>query len=103
MIDPINLVAWMKATSLELSSAQSKGGSVRNFKLHMYEHRIWMTFPPCSHRCFRTILTKVTFVTSSVAYLMIDPTCFVLEMPLGTFIFLHVLVKCHLEAFVALS
>jgi hypothetical protein len=51
---------------------------------------------------FRTILTKVTFVMASVTYLMLDPTCFVLGMPLGTFIFPHVLVKCHLEAFVAL-
>jgi hypothetical protein len=51
---------------------------------------------------FRTILTKVTFVMVSVAYLMLDPTCFVLELPLGTFIIAHVLVKCHLEVFVAL-
>jgi hypothetical protein len=52
---------------------------------------------------FRAILTKVTFVTVSVASLMIDPTCFVLRLPLSTFILAHVLVKCHLEAFVALS
>ncbi len=51
---------------------------------------------------FRTILTKVTFVTASVASLMLDSTCFVLGLPLGTFILVHVLVKCHLEAFVAL-
>jgi hypothetical protein len=51
---------------------------------------------------FKTILTKVTFVTASVAYLMLDPTYFVLEFPLGTFILTHVLVKCHPEAFVAL-
>jgi hypothetical protein len=51
---------------------------------------------------FRTILTKVTFVTVSVAYLMLDPTCFVLGFSLGTFILTHVLVKCHLEDFVAL-
>jgi hypothetical protein len=51
---------------------------------------------------FRIILTKVTFVMTSVAYLMLDPTCFVHGMPLGTFILPHVLVKCHLEAFVAL-
>jgi hypothetical protein len=51
---------------------------------------------------FRAILTKVTFVTASVAYLMLDPTCFVLEMPLGTSILPRVLVKCHLEVFVAL-
>jgi DMSO/TMAO reductase YedYZ heme-binding membrane subunit len=52
---------------------------------------------------FRAILTKVTFVMVSVASLMIDPTCFALRLPLGTFILAHVLVKCHLEAFVALS
>jgi hypothetical protein len=51
---------------------------------------------------FKTILTKVTFVTTSVASLMFDSTCFVLGLPLGTFILVHVLVKCHLEAFVAL-
>jgi hypothetical protein len=51
---------------------------------------------------FRTILTKVTFVMASVASLMLDSTCFVLRLPLGTFILAHVLVKCHLEAFVAL-
>jgi hypothetical protein len=51
---------------------------------------------------FRTILTNVTFVMASVAYLMLDPTFFVLRMSLGTFILPHVLVKCHLEAFVAL-
>jgi hypothetical protein len=52
--------------------------------------------------CFRTILTKVTFVMTSVASLMLDSTFFVLGLPLGTFILAHVLVKCHLEAFVAL-
>jgi hypothetical protein len=51
---------------------------------------------------FRTILTKVTFVTISVAYLMLDPTCFILGMHLGTFILAYVLVKYHLEAFVVL-
>jgi hypothetical protein len=51
---------------------------------------------------FRTILTKVTFVTTSVVSLMLGSTCFVLGLPLGTFILSHVLVKCHLEAFVAL-
>jgi hypothetical protein len=51
---------------------------------------------------FRTIITKVTIVMASVAYLMLDPTCFVLGLPLGTFIFTHVLIKCHLEAFFAL-
>jgi hypothetical protein len=51
---------------------------------------------------FRTILTKVTFVTASVAYLMLDPTCFVIGLPLDTFILTHVLVKCYLDVFVAL-
>jgi hypothetical protein len=51
---------------------------------------------------FRTIFTKVTFVTVSVASLMLDSTCFILRLPLGTFILAHVLVKCHLEAFVTL-
>jgi hypothetical protein len=51
---------------------------------------------------FRTILTKMTFVTASIAYLMLDPTCFILRMPLDTFIFPYVFVKCHLEPFVAL-
>jgi hypothetical protein len=52
---------------------------------------------------FSTILTKVTFVTISVASLMLDSTCFVLGLPLGTFILAYILVKCHLEAFVTLS
>jgi hypothetical protein len=51
---------------------------------------------------FRTILTKVTFATASIASLMLDSICFILELPLGTFILSHVLVKWHLEAFVAL-
>jgi hypothetical protein len=51
---------------------------------------------------FRIILTKVTFVITSVVYLMLDPTGFVLGIALGTFILPHVLVKCHLKAFVAL-
>jgi hypothetical protein len=51
---------------------------------------------------FMTILTKVAFVMASVASLMLDSTCFVLGLPLGTFILDHVHVKCHLEAFVAL-
>jgi hypothetical protein len=42
---------------------------------------------------FRTIFTKVTFVTASVANLMLDSTCFIPELPLGTFILAHVLVK----------
>jgi hypothetical protein len=45
----------------------------------------------------------VTFVTASIASLMLDSTCFVLGLPLSTFILAHVLFKCHLEAFVALS
>jgi hypothetical protein len=52
---------------------------------------------------FRTILTKVNFVMASVASLMFDSTCSVLGLPPGTFILARVLVKCHLEAFVALS
>jgi hypothetical protein len=52
---------------------------------------------------FSIILTKVTFVTASVASLMLDSTYFVLEFLLSTFIYAHVLVKGHLEAFVALS
>jgi hypothetical protein len=52
---------------------------------------------------FRAILTKVTFVMASVASLMLDSTCFVLGLPLGSFILDHVLVKCHFVAFVALS
>jgi hypothetical protein len=52
---------------------------------------------------FRTIFTKVTFVMTSVASLMLDSTCFVLGLPLGTFILAHVFVKCHFEAFVVLS
>jgi hypothetical protein len=52
---------------------------------------------------FRTILTKVTFVTTSIASLMLDSTCFVLGLLLGTFILAHVLVMCHLEVFVAQS
>jgi hypothetical protein len=52
---------------------------------------------------FRIILTKVTFVMVSVASLMLDSTCFVLRLPLGTFILAHILVKCHFKAFIALS
>jgi hypothetical protein len=52
---------------------------------------------------FMTILTNVTFVTASVASLILDSTCFVLALPLGNFILAHVLVKCHLEVFVALT
>jgi hypothetical protein len=51
---------------------------------------------------FRAILTKVTFVTASVTSLMLDSTCFVLGLPLDTFILAHVLLKCHFKAFVAL-
>jgi hypothetical protein len=46
---------------------------------------------------FWTILTKVTFVTVSVASLILYSTCFVLVLPLGTFILSHVLVKCTLK------
>jgi hypothetical protein len=52
---------------------------------------------------FRTIITEVTFVMTGVASLILDSICFVLGLPLGTFILAHVLVKCHLDAFVALS
>jgi hypothetical protein len=52
---------------------------------------------------FSIILTKMTFVTISVASLMLDSTCFLLGLPLSTFILAHVLVRCHLEPFVALS
>jgi hypothetical protein len=45
----------------------------------------------------------VTFVTTSVASLMLDSTCFDVGLPLGTFTLAHVLIKCHFEAFVALS
>jgi hypothetical protein len=45
----------------------------------------------------------MTFVTASVAGLMLDSTCFVHRLPLSTFIFAHVLVKCYFKAFVALS
>jgi hypothetical protein len=34
---------------------------------------------------------------------MLYSTCFVLGLPFGTFILAHVLIKCHFEAFVALS
>jgi hypothetical protein len=52
---------------------------------------------------FKTILAKMTFVTASVASLMLDSTCFVHELPLGSFILAHMLVKCHFKVFVALS
>jgi hypothetical protein len=48
---------------------------------------------------FRKILTKVTFVTTS---LMLDSTCFVLGLPFGTFILAHVFAKRHFKDFVAL-
>jgi hypothetical protein len=51
---------------------------------------------------FKIILTKVTFVTAGVASLMLDSSCFVLRLALGTFILANVLVKCYFEAFVAL-
>jgi hypothetical protein len=52
---------------------------------------------------FSIILTKMIFVTTSVASLMLDSTCSILGLLLGTFILAHVLVKCHFEAFVVLS
>jgi hypothetical protein len=52
---------------------------------------------------FRTIITKMTFVTTSVACLILDSTYFVLGLPLSTFILAHILFKCRFEAFVALS
>jgi hypothetical protein len=52
---------------------------------------------------FRAILTTVTFVIISVASLILDSTCFVLGLPLGTFILTHIPFKCHFEVFVALS
>jgi uncharacterized membrane protein YdjX (TVP38/TMEM64 family) len=45
----------------------------------------------------------VTFVTASVASLMLDSTCFILGLPLATFILAQVVVYGHFEAFVALS
>jgi hypothetical protein len=51
---------------------------------------------------FTIILTKVTFVTASVASLMLDSTYFVVGLSLDIFILAHVLLKCHLEAFVVL-
>jgi hypothetical protein len=39
---------------------------------------------------FRTILTKVTFVMTSVASLMFDFTCFINGLSLDTFILDHV-------------
>jgi hypothetical protein len=52
---------------------------------------------------FRIILTKINFVTPNVASLIIDSTRFVLGLPFGIFILTHVLVKCHLKAFITLS
>jgi hypothetical protein len=52
---------------------------------------------------FRALLTKVTFVKTSVASLMLDSTCFFLRLPLDTFNLAHVLIKCHFEVFAALS
>jgi hypothetical protein len=45
----------------------------------------------------------MTFITTSVACLMLDCTCFVLGLPLGILILAHILFKCHFDAFVALS
>jgi hypothetical protein len=52
---------------------------------------------------FRIIFTKMTFVTVSVVSLMLESTCFILGLSLGTFILAHMLVKCHFKASVALS
>jgi hypothetical protein len=52
---------------------------------------------------FRTILTNMTFVMTSVGSLILASTFFVLGLPVGTFILAHVLVKCHFKSFVALS
>jgi hypothetical protein len=53
--------------------------------------------------CFSAILTKVTFVMVSVASLMLDSTCFVFGLPLGTSILARVSLKFHFKAIVALS
>jgi hypothetical protein len=52
--------------------------------------------------CFRAILTKVTFIMVSVASLMLDSTCFVFGLPLGTSILACVPLKFHFKAIVAL-
>jgi hypothetical protein len=52
---------------------------------------------------FRTILIKMTFVTATVSGLVLDSTCFILGLPLGTFILAHVLVKCQFKVFIARS
>jgi hypothetical protein len=52
---------------------------------------------------FRTILTKMIFVMASVASLMLDSTCSIIWLLLGTFILAHVIVNCHFEAFIVLS
>jgi hypothetical protein len=44
---------------------------------------------------FRAMLTKVIFVTTSVASLIPDSTCFVLGLPFGTFFLAHVLLYFH--------
>jgi hypothetical protein len=51
---------------------------------------------------FRAILTKMTFVTSSVASLILDYTYFVFGLPFSTTTLTHVSLKCHFESFVAL-
>jgi hypothetical protein len=40
---------------------------------------------------------------AGAASLMLDSTCFIIRLPLDTFILAQVLVKCHFEAFVTLS
>jgi hypothetical protein len=52
---------------------------------------------------FRTIITKMTFIMTSVSSLMLYFTCFVIGFSLGTFILALVLIKCHFKVFVALS
>jgi hypothetical protein len=52
---------------------------------------------------FMTIITNVTFITTSLASLTLDSTYFVLRLSFGAFILAHVILKCHFEAFVALS
>jgi hypothetical protein len=52
---------------------------------------------------FRTILTKVTFFTTSVASLILDPICFIFGFLFDTSTLAHEPLKCHFEAFIALS
>jgi hypothetical protein len=52
---------------------------------------------------FRIILTNVTFVTTSVASLILDSSCFVFGFPFSASTLGHVSLKCCFEVFVALS